>query len=188
MSRRPKRPQITIRRVALVVVLAAAWCGLWREISLANVISGLVLAFAATTPTVMTTLDRPIHFVALGRCIGIVLVDLVKSTLTVIHEVLTPTDYTDECTIEVDVGPTGIKHLFLLVVTVTLTPGTAVVDADAESGTLLLHLLHADSAPEVRQHVDRLVRVAEQALPTSDPEPSPQPSPQPDPESNRTGS
>jgi len=195
MKVRVGRPQITVRRVVLIVVLAAVWCGLWGEVTLANVISGIVLAFLATTPAVMTTLDRPIRFVALGQCIAIVLVDLVRSTFTVIYEVLTPTDYTDESTIEVDVGPTGVRHLFLLVVTITLTPGTAVVDVDAESGSLLLHLLHAESEPEVRRHVERLIAIAERALPTdadaeSDPDPDakqhPDPGPGSDPETNRT--
>ena len=159
-------PRFTVRRVALMIALTAAWCGLWGELSLANVLGGLVLTFVATTPLVMTTLGRPIRLGALVRLIAVVAVDLVQSTAAVVREVLTPTDHTDESEIEVEVGDTGLRHLYLLVVAITLTPGTAVVDVDTERGTLLLHLLHGDNEPGVRRHVERLVALAERALPS----------------------
>lgn len=106
----------------------------------------------------------------LFRLLGIVLGDLVRSTINVAREVLTPTDHTDEAIVRVDTGPAGARHLLLLTVAVTLTPGTAVVDVDPETGVLTLHVLHADTAPAVRRHIARLVELADRAFPpTGDP-------------------
>ena len=96
-------------------------------------------------------------------------VDLVVSTLNVAYEVLTPTDRTLESVIAVEVPHEPRSHLLLLVVAVTVTPGTAVVDADFESGTLYLHLLDHRRRDEVEEHVRELARLACAGLPVAEP-------------------
>ena len=83
-------------------------------------------------------------------------------------EILTPADYTDEVIIGIDTRADSSAHLLLLTVSITLTPGTAIVDIDVDSGRLYLHLLHADAAPQVTKHVERLAELACRAFPTAD--------------------
>lgn len=159
------------RRLGAIFALTAAWCALWGEISIANVAGGLVVAALATTGGAASPLRGSVRPLALGRLIGIVVVDLAKSTVAVAREILTPTDYTDEVVVEVPLEPELRDHMLLLTVAVTLTPGTAVIDADSDTGVLTLHLLHADQTDSTIAHVETLARTAAEALPAPEARP-----------------
>ena len=56
----------------------------------------------------------------------------------------------------------------MLLVAITVTPGTAVIDSDGDTGRLYLHVLHAEKAPEIEQHVRQLAELACRALPVKE--------------------
>lgn len=155
-------------RLLTVVLLTVAWCGLWKDVSVANVLSGLAVAVAAVamgggSPIVGGIRPRP-----LVQLLWLVFVDLARSTVAVAVEIITPTDRTDEVILDIELDEIeggGRYHLLLLTVAITLTPGTAVIDADHESGTLRLHLLHRDRKDATIAHAHELVRLACEALP-----------------------
>jgi len=154
----------------MISALTVAWCGLWGEISTANLLAGLGIAVAVTTMGIGTPGTGGVQLWPLLRFIGIVAVDLARSTIHVATEIVTPTDYTDESILAVDLPHPSREHLLMLVVAVTLTPGTAVVDADPDTGTLYLHLLHHGRRDATVEHVHQLARLACAALPGSHPE------------------
>ncbi len=158
------RRQLTFRRAVSVTALTAAWCALWGSPSPANILSGLVVSAAATTLG-MPPRRGGVRLVPLGQLIWLVAVDLVVSTAVVVREVLTPTDFTDEAIIAIPIPPGGRAHLFLSYVAITITPGTAVVAAEADASVIYLHVLHADRRSDVEAHVRRLFDLAERALP-----------------------
>ena len=106
-------------------------------------------------------------FYAAVQFVWLVAIDLVVSTVNVAWEILTPTDHSDEAIIAVDTSIETRSHLLGLVVAITVTPGTAVVDSDIDTGRLYLHLLHADKADDITAHVQRLADLAGRALPVS---------------------
>lgn len=161
------------RRIVTVVALTFAWCALWGEASVANVLSGLIVAVAVSSAAIGTPARGRVRLRPLIRFAGLVLVDLVRSTLAVAREVLTPTDRTDEAIIEVEVPRESRLHLLSMIVAVTLTPGTAVVDADPDTGALYLHLLHAERREETEQHVRTLAELVCAALPILPSAPTP---------------
>lgn len=163
---------MNVRFVVVVVALVAAWCALWEAVSFANIASGLILAIPAVMFAGSQANGRSIRFVALSQLVLLVAVDLVKSTVNVVWEILTPTDFTDETIIAIDSQVEARSHLLLLVVAITLTPGTAVVDTDPDTGRLYVHLLHADAEAEVTEHVRKLARLACRAFPGTDTDPS----------------
>jgi multicomponent Na+:H+ antiporter subunit E len=156
------------RRLFTMALLVAAWCALWGAVSVANLASGVVLAVAVT---LFAGIDpdagriRPWPLLQFG---WLVAVDMVTSTVHVAWEILTPTDYTDEAIIAVDTQLGARSHLLMLVVAITVTPGTAVVDTDADTGRLYLHLLHADQHDEIQRHVQRLADLACRAFPVTE--------------------
>ncbi|MEM9200569.1 MAG: Na+/H+ antiporter subunit E [Actinomycetota bacterium] len=153
------------RRVITVVLLAATWCALWGSLSFANGISGLIVGFLASSGMVGTDGTGGVRLRPMLRFGWLVAVDLAQSTVSVAREIVTPTDYTDEGIVAVDV-PLGTRsHLLLLIVAVTVTPGTAVVDADPDRGRLYLHLLHLDRVDATVEHVLELADLACRALP-----------------------
>ena len=106
-----------------------------------------------------------IRLLPLARFVGLVAVDLVLATAAVAREILTPTDRTAEAIIAVDLPTDARAHQLLLIVAVTVTPGTAVVDADPDTGTLYLHVLHAERRDATEAHVRALAELACRALP-----------------------
>jgi multicomponent Na+:H+ antiporter subunit E len=159
------RSHLGPRRIVGLLLLTLIWCGLWGEVTVPNVGAGLVLGLIVIVLGVGTAGRGGIRIVPLLHLLWVVTVDLVKSAISVAVEILTPTDRTDESIIAVTVAPESRDHLLLLIVAITLTPGTAVVDADPDTGTLYLHLLHNDRRAATIEHVGQLTRLACDALP-----------------------
>lgn len=164
---RPRLSRIGPRRILTIAALTLAWCGMWQRVSVANVASGLVLAIAVLSIGVGTSGIGTVRIVPLIRLVSVVLVDLVKSTIDVAKEILTPNNTIKEAIVAVEIPAHAKQHFLLLIVAITLTPGTAVVDADPDTGTLYLHLLHYERTAEVKAHVYTLADLANQALPVS---------------------
>lgn len=158
---------LTGRSLAMIVALTATWCALWQEISAANVLAGAGLATVTLAAGVGTPTTGSIRLVPLAKLMWVVFVDLVTSTIDVAKEILTPTDYTDEAIIAVEIPAAGRHHFLLLTIAVTLTPGTAVVDVDPDTGTLYLHLLHVERRDAVAEHVQQLTELACQSFPVA---------------------
>lgn len=155
------------RQLIVLSALTLIWCGLWGEVTVANVAAGLIVALGVMALGVGTPGFGGIRVVPLARLLWLVTVDLVKSTIEVATEVVTPTDHTKEAIIAVDLGPESRDHFLLLVVAITVTPGTAVVDADRDAGILYLHLLHNDRHDATIENVKKLSRLACAAFPTT---------------------
>lgn len=159
---------VTLRRVSTVVGLVVVWCALWGEATPANVASGLALSAGIVALRAGTPGHGRVRLGPLLRFVALAVEDLVRSTGSVAWEILTPTDYTEESIIGVEVPLETRAHLLLLTVTITVTPGTAVVDADVDKGVLYLHVLHDDRVDDVAAHVRELAELACAGLPTSD--------------------
>jgi multicomponent Na+:H+ antiporter subunit E len=159
---------LTPRRLLTLALLVAAWCALWGAVSVANIASGTLVAVVATLFAGVDRNAGGLRIVPLLHFLWLVFADLVVSTVQVAWEILTPTDHTDEAIIAVDPQIGSRSHFLMLVVAITVTPGTAVIDTDADTGRLYLHLLHADKAPEIEQHVRQLAALACRALPVGE--------------------
>lgn len=157
----------TVRRLVTIAGLVFAWCALWGTVSVANVVSGVLVSLLVLGSGVGTAGRGGIRIGPLVKFGLLVLIDLVKSSFTVAWEILTPTDYTEEAIIAVEAPLDTRQHLLLLVVAVTVTPGTAVIDTDPDNGTLYVHVLHASKADEIRAHILELSELACRALPVT---------------------
>lgn len=157
--------QVSVRRVLTVVALAAAWCALWGSFHIGNLLGGVVVATAALRLGTGRSRRGGVRLGPLARFAWLVLVDLVVSTATVVREVLTPTDRTDEGIVAIPLPAGARDHLLLLFVAITVTPGTAVVAAEEDASALYLHVLHCDRRDDVEAHVRHLAELACRALP-----------------------
>lgn len=163
--RRTLRELLMPRRLVTLALLVAAWCALWGAVSVANVLSGALAAVTVMLVAGIQPGHGRVRLVPAVQFVWLVAIDLVVSTVNVAWEILTPTDHSDEAIIAVDTSIATRSHLLGLVVAITVTPGTAVVDSDIETGRLYLHLLHADKADDITAHVQRLADLAGRALP-----------------------
>lgn len=160
-----KRWMPSAGHVITIIGLMFAWCGLWQDLSVTNLVVGFLLGVVIIAADFGTSGANSVRLIPLARLVWLVTVDLTTSTVSVAWEILTPTDYTKEAIIAVDVAPGSRSHYLLLTVAITLTPGTAVVDVHPEDGIMYLHLLHCDKTEETIAHVKALAELSCAALP-----------------------
>jgi len=153
------------RRVMMIVSLVASWCVLWGAVSAANILSGALVALLVTAPGLGDAVTGGIRLGPLLRLTWIVLVDLVRSTVVVAVEILTPGDHSSESIVAVTVPPDARRHMLFYTAAITITPGTVVADTDIEAGTLYIHLLHDTDVAATDAHVQRLAELARRAFP-----------------------
>jgi multicomponent Na+:H+ antiporter subunit E len=152
-------------RIVASLILVGVWCALWGDVSAANVLSGLALVALITVSRTGPGGRGELRLLPLVRFLALAFVDLVESTGAVARQVVTAGRPTDEAVVAVSVAPVSKAQLLMLTVAVTVTPGTAVVDIDADTGTLYLHILDHRRTEATVRHVERLAESAREALP-----------------------
>lgn len=160
--------KFSLRRTISALTLTAAWCFLWGNVSFANVASGLFISAFVTSPTIHTPGRGTIRLGPLVQLGALIFKDLVLSTVEVARETITPTDHTNESIIRVELQPSSSNHFLLIASAITLTPGTAVIDTDADTGEVYIHLLHHRNRDATIDHVHRLADLAARALPVDE--------------------
>lgn len=159
---------LTVRRIMTLAALVAAWCALWGSASWANVLSGIVVGTVALTIGVGGSGRGGVRIAPMLRLVAVVAIDMVVSTLVVARAVVTPGDRPSDGIIAVPISAPAKHHLLLLFVAITVTPGTAVVAAEADGSVLYLHVLDVDRRADVEAHTRGLAELACAALPTPD--------------------
>jgi len=169
----------SVRLPMLIVLLTLTWALLWGDFGLANLIAGLAVSIFVvmiSAPTGVTTVQRvSIHPVSVLVFVTYFLFQLVKSSMVVAWEIITPGSRLNRAIIAVPLSSTSTEGLVTLIGnSVTLTPGTLTVDvreADPEAGTptiLYVHVLQVGDVESARESVLRLERLAVKAFGTRD--------------------
>ncbi len=159
------RRRSMVRSVTVTVFLTLSWCAMWGQVSAANLLSGLLVSVVVGRAGVSVTEGTTVRLRPLAGLVALVFADLVVSSLAVARHILGRRG-ASEAVIAVTLPAEARRHLLLLVVAVTVTPGTAVVDTDPDSGTLYLHLLNSAEREATELHVRRIADLACRALPT----------------------
>jgi multicomponent Na+:H+ antiporter subunit E len=150
-----------IASAPLAVVLVATWLLLQGEISVGNVLGGVVLAVALVVlfPTESPGVRHRIHPWALIRFLGFVLYSLVLSSWAVIKVILRPTDANLRSGIvRVRLSTESPLTATIVANAVTLTPGTMTITARVDPAELHVHVLSLDDVDAFRASIDDLER------------------------------
>ena len=159
-----------MRRIATVAWLAVLWVVLWRDPSVANVASGVVVG-------VLVELAQPdrsgsgtrhgVRPLAVLSFLGFFAVKLVESNLVLAREVVTPRNKIRTGVIEVPLHPCSDRIVTLVANAVSLTPGTLTLEVRRlATPTLYVHVLHLHDVERARHDVRELARRADAAFPT----------------------
>ena len=141
-------------QVPLLVWLVLVWNFLWGTWSWANLLGGIVVALLVTVllplpPVVGGTRVRPLAFL---RFLGYFLVDLLTSGAEVAWQTVRPRGIGRSAIIRVQLRTDSDLLLTILAESLTLVPGSMVIDMDRERRTLAVHILHgADEGDVLRQ-------------------------------------
>jgi multicomponent Na+:H+ antiporter subunit E len=146
-------------RLPVLVWLVLVWILLWGTWSWANVFSGLAVALFVTLvlplPAVAGGLRvRPLPLV---RFVGHFLADLAVSGAQVAWQTLRPGGELRGAIVRVQLRADSDLLLTAVAETLSLVPGSLVLDLDRERRLIAVHLLHADDLADVeRQKADVL--------------------------------
>jgi multicomponent Na+:H+ antiporter subunit E len=150
VSRPPVTPGLR-HQLPLLVWLVVVWILLWGTWSWANVLSGLAVGLL-----VMLVLPLPsvaggtrVRPVPLLLFVGHFLVDLVVSGAQVAWRALGPGGVQQGAIVQVKLRVDSDLLLTVVAETVSLVPGSLVLDLDRESRLISVHLLHVDDQADV---------------------------------------
>lgn len=162
----PPREPRNLTRVAVTVVIAALWVGLWADLSWANVLAGLAVGALCTLLGEQTGRRSRYRISPLGclRYAGHFLGALVASTWSVAVIVLGRHLDLHPAVIAVDVGHTDEYALAIVANSVTLTPGTITLAVDQPAGVLYIHCLTLRDADDEAAVVADVHRFRDLAL------------------------
>jgi multicomponent Na+:H+ antiporter subunit E len=140
-------------QLPLLAWLVLVWILLWGTWSWANLISGVVVAVAVTVllplpPVVGGTRFRP---AAVVRFLGHFLVDLVVSAAQVAWQTIRPGGIEHSAILLVQMRTDSDLLLTIVAESLTLVPGSLVIDMDREGRTLSMHILHVRDAADVER-------------------------------------
>jgi multicomponent Na+:H+ antiporter subunit E len=146
-------------QLPVTVWLVLVWILLWGTWSWANVLSGLVVALGVMLllplpPVVGGARVRPLPLV---RFVGHFLVDLVVSGAQVAWRAIGPDGARQAAIVRVRLRADSDLLLTVVAETVSLVPGSLVLDLDREERLISVHLLHVRDHDDVaRQKADVL--------------------------------
>lgn len=141
-----------------VVWLTLVWLAMWRDLSWANLLSGVV---AAVLIVLLFPLPAPASGISVKpipmlRFLAIFGASVLRANVIVAWEVLTPRNRIREAIIGV---PLRTDHPVVVTVVnhaVNLAPGTMVVDIDDDPTVVYVHVLHLEDPADVHAEVRQL--------------------------------
>lgn len=145
--------------------LVVVWLALWRDVSIANLVSGVLVAGAVVwtfpAPDREGLSFRPL---ALVRFVAATAVSIVRANLVVAWEVVTPRNRINEGVVAVSLASHDPAVITLVSHAIILAPGTMVIDIergeDDRASRLYVHVLHLRDVEDVRDEVLHLERLA----------------------------
>ena len=140
-------------QLPLLVWLVLVWILLWGSWSWADLISGIVVALVVTVllplpPVVGGIRVRP---TALLAFLGHFLVDLAVSGAQVAWQALRPGGPRRSAIVRVRLRTDSDLLLTMIAETLSLVPGSIVLDLDREERAIALHLLHVRDLDDVQR-------------------------------------
>lgn len=147
------------------LVLVTAWIALWGDATLANAISGALVAACVLLwfPTWRrgTVVIRPVHAIRFALYF---LYKLIESSLVVARTIITPRRRIHTGIVAIPLQGCSDGLATLIANTISLTPGTLTLEVRRDPLTLYVHALHVRDPDELRDAIGTLERLALRAF------------------------
>lgn len=152
-----------------VAWMGLAWCLLWRDFSIANLLSGVLLGVLVQVAFPLPPLVLPGRIRPLSVAVFLLTFawDMLRASLDVSWQVLRWWRPPRSAVLEVDLDSGSDLVLTFVSLVVTLVPGSVVVEARRSTHTLFVHVLDAvdaDGVERAREHVLAVERRVVRAL------------------------
>lgn len=152
-------------RLLHICWLVAVWVVLWSDVTVANLLSGVVVALAVTMVTDTTRdgelLFRPLRAAHFALYFAY---KLVEASVIVTLTVIAPANRTRAGIVAVPLTSCPDALVTLIADTISLTPGTLTLEVRRDPLVLYVHVLHVHDVEQVRRDVRKLEVLAVRAF------------------------
>ena len=159
-------------RLARVALLVALWLLAWGQITVGNVVSGAAVATALLVAFPPAARGRPpvrVNPAGAARLAGYVLTQLVTSNIVMTREILRGRSRISPGVLAHRLRVPSEELVTVMTSVIALSPGTMTADVDPGSTTIYVHFLFLRDVDAARASLDRLERLASQAMTPRDP-------------------
>lgn len=128
----------------MILFLTLIWCGFSNNFGMANFLFGVFVAFlcCALFPKRQTK-DYHIRLWPLICLLGLTILELIKSSLLVAWEVITPKHLSEPKILQIDLACRNDIERTFLANLISLTPGTLSIDLTENKTQLKIHVMFA---------------------------------------------
>ena len=146
------------QQMPLLVALVLLWMFLWSTISLLSFATGILVAVAVTRLFYLPAVElsgrfNPLWFVVfLARFF----VDLVRGSFEVAFQALRPRGVRHNAIVAADLDTRSDFIMTLTAISISLIPGSLVVEVDRQDSILYLHAINVDDAEGAARLRDRV--------------------------------
>ena len=152
-----------MRQTGQVVLLVGLWLLAWGEITVANLISGVLVAVGllAVFPSRKRS-DTHVELRAVGavRLLAYIVAQLVRSNVVIAWEILRPRPTVQPGILAHRLQRPSEEVVTVMTSVIALSPGTMTVDVDRDSATVYVHFLllrDVEAARASLVHLEELV-------------------------------
>lgn len=160
-----------MKRLVTVSWLTVLWLVLWRDLSLANAASGIVISSVVAAVLKVPWAGgeegqvrvRPLGVVTF---LGYFAWKLLEANVVLAREIVTPRNHIQTGIIAVPLAGSSAQVVTVVANAVSLTPGTVTLEVRESGGVrvLYVHVLHLHDVERAREDVRTLSRLARRAL------------------------
>lgn len=137
------------------VLLAMTWAAMTGSFTLPNLLVGFALGYLALW-MLKPLLGENAYYSKFPKTIAFLLYflkEIVKSSLRVAWDVVTPTHYNRPGIVAIPLAAKTDLEITLLANLVSLTPGTLSLDVSPDRRTLYIHAMFAENPDEIRRDI-----------------------------------
>jgi multicomponent Na+:H+ antiporter subunit E len=136
-----------------VVWMGLVWCLFWRDLSIANVLSGAVLGVAIqwAFPLPPLRLEGGVRLGGLVAMLWMFVTQMLLASFEVAGHVLRPKRQPQPAVVEIDLRSESDFVLTIVSLIISLVPGSVVVEARRSTHTLFIHVLDAQGTDGVEK-------------------------------------
>lgn len=137
------------------VLLAMIWAAMTGSFTLPNLLVGFALGYLALW-MLKPLLGENAYYSKFPKTIAFLLYflkEIVKSSLRVAWDVVTPTHYNRPGIVAIPLAAKTDLEITLLANLVSLTPGTLSLDVSPDRRTLYIHAMFAENPDEIRRDI-----------------------------------
>lgn len=141
-------------RLWIILFLTIIWCGFSNNFHILNIFLGLLFSLLINFMILKDRLDFKISLYHLIILCFYTIWELLKSSIEVAWDILTPSDKSQPKLIKITLHEHHPVAISMIINLISLTPGTLAIDIENESNTLIVHIMFSQNEKNISSFIN----------------------------------